>query len=153
MTMGPYGDGTLTEEQLEYIRKHQPDVVGAGQDMTRQMALADQLRTHDRGRLDWASQIGRAVQGLHGGYLEGERNKRQAQTRKAVGDFWGNMPGAQQRAAAPPVQDPVMSMPMVGQDFQMGGAPRMANTRAFPGPQRLNPEDDPLMQLAYGGRY
>lgn len=96
-------DGTFTEEQIEYIRKNFPDLVGAGQDMQRQMALADQLRVRaPTQRMDWASQAARGIQGTFAGHQDYLRDKTQKETRGANRIFWENFPGAPLVGAPPP---------------------------------------------------
>lgn len=93
--MSPYGGGgTLTEEQLEYLRQKMPDVVGISQDMERQVALADKLRQFETPRMDWASQASRAIDRSRAGYLEGQRAKQHAELRGDLKGFWGGFPGA-----------------------------------------------------------
>jgi|SRR5215470_9210870 len=68
----------------------QQNITGQEHDLARQAALANQLRQGATGgRMDWASQLGRGLTGIAGGYMTGqlgEKEKALGQSRQSVID-------------------------------------------------------------------
>jgi len=72
---------TFSNEQLQAILG-MGDYGAEESELDRQQALADELRKRSQGgRMDWASQLGRGISGIAGGYMAGKA----AQAEQALG--------------------------------------------------------------------